>query len=62
MKKHRLEVHATDSILSYFNCSRCEELEEEYAEAITYHVSRITSDIFAEGRRLRRHAASGTCS
>jgi hypothetical protein len=62
MRKHRLDEHAiysaatrewTYSMLSVHNCDRCEELEAEYAEAITYHVSRITSEILSESEKLR---------
>jgi hypothetical protein len=53
IRVHRWDIHATSSILTQYECSRCEELEAEYAEAITYHVSRITSEILSASEKLR---------
>lgn len=58
MKRHRWEVHDTASMLAFFDCPRCDELEQQYGEAISYHVSRITGEIVSESEKLRLNARS----
>lgn len=53
IKRHRWEAHDTTSMLAWFECPRCEELEGAYGEAISYHVSRITAEIVGDAERLR---------
>lgn len=53
MKRHRGYDHNTDSILVYFECQECEDLEQLYAESITYWVSAITEEICVEARARR---------
>jgi hypothetical protein len=52
MRWHRLEAHDSTSALTWHDCERCEELEEAYAESLLYHVSRISTEIADEAKRL----------
>ncbi len=50
MMAHRSAVHQTTSVLDWFECETCEKLEADYAEAIEWHVDRITREIVNEAR------------
>lgn len=51
MYEHRRDVHKSTSILDFFDgCSRCEELEEAYSDALEYHYDRITREIVSKAR------------
>lgn len=40
MRQHRLAVHATTSMLTWFDCETCEELEAKYAASLEWHSAR----------------------
>src|SRR5271165_4975648 len=53
MYEHRRDAHHSFSILEWFNCERCDELEQQYAESLDWHTDRISREIAEDGRKKR---------
>ena len=56
MRDHRRLLHDSTSILQWFDCCRCEELEREYADSLDWHMALQTRLIAEDGRRQRASA------
>lgn len=50
MLEHRHFSHDTTSILPWFDCQRCGDLEAEYADSLDYWYGRITENLVSESR------------
>jgi hypothetical protein len=58
MRQHRRLEHGSDSLLTQFDCERCEQIEELYAESLVFHVSAVTRDIAADAEKRWKEQAA----
>lgn len=52
MRTHRLDIHKSTSILEWFECETCSDLEKLYAKSLQFHYDQITT-VIAETARQR---------
>ncbi len=50
MMRHRLTEHHSTSVLEWFDCTECDQLEKSYSESLEWHTEKITRDIAVEAR------------
>ena len=53
MRNHRRTAHGDTSMLGWYECQTCFDLEHQYREAVDYHISKANKSIALDAKQKR---------